>query len=210
MDDIRALGSTTHLVNLTGIKLEGVDLDDEMLRVLCDGNFPRLNYICLQDMFEWDPMIIANSSIMKQLTHLDLDGCEIPNVLDILRSANAKNLQTFSAFSNQIEEGMDVFLSPNVENLTSLDLEYNYIGNEGAITIANSPYLKNLKKLSLALCMIGDEGAKAIANSPNLSGLNTLYLQENNIVDVTCIEKSKYLTNLTDVHLDNQYMSEDD
>jgi len=44
----------------------------------------------------------------------------------------------------------------------------------------------------------------------NLAGLDTLYLQENNIVDVTCIEKSKYLTNLTDVNLDNQNMSEDD
>ena len=72
---------------------------------------------------------------------------------------------------------MDVFLSPNVENLTSLDLKNNhFMGDRGAIIIANSPYLKNLKSLSLALCMTRDEGAKAIANSPNLSGLNTLFL----------------------------------
>ena len=50
--DIITLGSTTHLVNLTGIKFVGADLDNEMLKVLCDGNFPRLNYFCLHDICE--------------------------------------------------------------------------------------------------------------------------------------------------------------
>jgi uncharacterized protein (TIGR02996 family) len=70
-----------------------------------------------------------------------------------------------------------------IAKLTTLDLGYNNLGDEGAIYLADSPHLARLRTLGLSVNHIGNEGARAIADSPYLTQLTTLYLRHNNIGD---------------------------
>ena len=73
MDDIRTLGSTTHLVNLTGIKLKRVTRDDEMLKVLCDttvGNnhwIPFVHILQTKVIQTWERLQLQISPYLKNL-----------------------------------------------------------------------------------------------------------------------------------------------
>ncbi len=71
--------------------------------------------------------------------------------------------------------------SPNLENLTSLDLGYNAFGPRGAQLLARSTTLGRLRTLNLAGCQLGDEGVVALAGSAHLSRLTSLELRGNAI-----------------------------
>jgi Ran GTPase-activating protein (RanGAP) involved in mRNA processing and transport len=67
--------------------------------------------------------------------------------------------------------GVDVLLETMAQNsnhITDLDLQYNYIWNEGAILLARSlgnNALANLTRLSLNQCGIGDDGFIALMSA---------------------------------------------
>ena len=51
-----------------------------------------------------------------------------------------------------------------LQRLHTLDLNYNAIGNEGAVALSQSPFLGNLQHLDLWICGIEAEGARALAS----------------------------------------------
>jgi uncharacterized protein (TIGR02996 family) len=85
-----------------------------------------------------------------------------------------------------------------IAKLTTLDLGYNNLGDEGAIYLADSPHLARLRTLGLSVNHIGNEGARAIADSPYLTQLTTLYLRHNNIrpAGARAIAASPHFVNL--------------
>lgn len=99
----------------------------------------------------------------------------------------------------------EVFSSPLMERVTSLNLMNTRLGDEGLRALANSPHLSNLTFLNLGVNGIGSEGARAIADSPYLSNLISLHLWENEIGDegVRALSESPYLKNLTCLNLWN-------
>lgn len=80
-------------------------------------------------------------------------------------------------------EGISILVeSGNFENLAILDLAGNKINSEGVSTIAT--YFKNLTDLNLAANNIGDEGVRILAESNVFSGLNSLRLEVNKISNI--------------------------
>jgi uncharacterized protein (TIGR02996 family) len=76
------------------------------------------------------------------------------------------------------DEGAQVLsASPHLlSNLTTLDLEANYLSPAGVQTLLSSPHLAHLTTLNLARNRVGIEGVRAIAHAPLLSQLTTLIL----------------------------------
>jgi uncharacterized protein (TIGR02996 family) len=74
-------------------------------------------------------------------------------------------------------------ISSALTRLEVLNLGNNGIGNSGAIALASAPCLSQLRELSLHGNHIGDYGAQVLAASPILARLQRLYLFGNNIGD---------------------------
>ena len=126
----------------------------------------------------------------SQLTHLDLNGCQI----------GGHGLRIFSGFlmcaqlvylrlsDNDIKDGGVEEFAKNlvfVPTLEWLDLSQNALTDRSAIAFAAaSPCLKNLRSLALRRNYIGDAGAGAITRAlVDLIRLTHLMLDENEIGD---------------------------
>lgn len=89
--------------------------------------------------------------------------------------------------------------SQKFRNVTSLNLECNGIGPEGAKALATSPWLTKVDYFSLVDNRVGEEGALAIADSDNLASLTYLHLGGNRIKSEEAreaVRQSKKLVNL--------------
>lgn len=87
------------------------------------------------------------------------------------------------------------------QRLHSLDLSENWIGDQGAILLAESPYLSSLQKLSLGQVMLRSAGLLALISASSLSQLLALdlsgnYLGECEIDEVMSLNKLLHLTDL--------------
>ena len=101
-----------------------------------------------------------------------------------LKSYN--NLQTLDLSRNHIGDESAVALADGLKscsNLQTLDLTTNNIGSEGAVALADGlKSCSNLRTLHLSANNIGTEGAVALADGlKSCSNLRTLHLSANNI-----------------------------
>jgi uncharacterized protein (TIGR02996 family) len=80
-------------------------------------------------------------------------------------------------FQEAFEHRSELAASPFLAKLTTVDLSWNRIGNEGADSLAQSPYVGGLTKLHLDTCGIEDVGAQRLAASPYLGRLTMLSFQ---------------------------------
>ena len=105
-----------------------------------------------------------------------------------------------------------LFASTYLSGLTSLNLNMNCIGTEGARALAASPHISGLTALNLDSCSIRDEGATALAESPHLSGLRHLNLRFNNLgsESIQFLAASPYLRHLESLDLENSAIGSDD
>ena len=74
--------------------------------------------------------------------------------------------------------------SPNLTNLTVLDLDAAEIGEEGAKALAGSPHLNQIRTLSLAANGIRHFGLKALLTSSSLGNLRDLDLHGNLVLNL--------------------------
>jgi uncharacterized protein (TIGR02996 family) len=136
--------------------------------------------------------VLAGSGLMSRLTSLSLDLWRRPGrpamlARDAIRavagSAMCRGLRTLNLRWNWAgDEGAAVLAdSPYLSGLTALFLGFNRIGDAGAAALAASPYLSDVAVLELTGNAIGDAGARALAASTGLAGLKVLDLVDNPI-----------------------------
>jgi hypothetical protein len=86
----------------------------------------------------------------------------------------------------------ELFASPSLERIVSLNLMRSDFGDPEARAIAESPYLRNLEWLDLSHNRIGDEGLDALAASANLPRLGYLNFRWNVADDPTPQHADEY------------------
>jgi uncharacterized protein (TIGR02996 family) len=75
----------------------------------------------------------------------------------------------------------EVAALPQLARLVSLDLDQNYLGDEGVAFLAASPHLGGLANLSVRYNGIRNAGGLALAGSARLAGLTSLDLRGNRL-----------------------------
>jgi len=168
--------------------------------------------LSLNDMHE--DGIHALASFFKARTvveDLDLSSCGITcadtkDLFSVLAS-HPNRLQEVRISGNEIAaEGTEYicrFLtSPNCR-LELLDLSWNHVGEQGAVTIAAAlPGNNSLLLLNLASNGLGDNGGQRIMHSMRYHGMQKLNLSQNDLSHRTCfvaaqtLKKRKSLVNL--------------
>ena len=79
----------------------------------------------------------------------------------------------------------ELFESPLLARIRSLDLRRKQLGDEGVRLLAASPHLRGLRWLDVAGNGIGQAGLEALASSPNLADLRVLEFADNAAADPT-------------------------
>jgi hypothetical protein len=113
------------------------------------------------------------------------------------------SLELYTYHGSREQHAAALAASPHLQNLITLDLAHNTIGEAGAAALAASPHLSNLSHLNLPNNQIGPAGAAALAASPHLQNLSALNLYSNTIRDagVASLAASPYLRGLISLNL---------
>lgn len=69
--------------------------------------------------------------------------------------------------------------SPYLHGLSTLQLGWNSLGDDGVVPLVRAPWLDSLTWLALTDNGLSDRAARALAESPHLRNLKTLYLERN-------------------------------
>lgn len=81
----------------------------------------------------------------------------------------------------QTEGARELFESPNLANLTFLDLSYCPIGDVAIRSLVRSKYVTRLRKLCLAECELTAESGRLLASWPGLREVTVLFLGQNRL-----------------------------
>jgi|SRR5262245_121648 len=127
---------------------------------------------------------IAASEQLTELETLTLSDNMISadGLRALCESSLARTLRVLHLDKNEIgPEGAEALTGPNLENLRTLMVNGNHLGDNGVEILAHSPHLAGLRELHLGSNGIGPLGAKALIGSPNLSRLTKLNLRYSNL-----------------------------
>lgn len=180
-------------------KISPGELDEVLARVRDEGHseFVLLGsaYKLSPSSDDW-PADLMSRSIFQLTDEVDGSGLRWPK-MDKLRLLILKKLG--------LNDTSAVAIAERATQLTSLDLYYNNIGEEGAEAIAK--YVTHLNTLDLSFNEIGDAGAKAIAESP--TRLKSLRLSYNRIGDPGAQAIAENQSQLDALDLDYNQCSDD-
>ncbi len=129
---------------------------------------------------------IGASPVLRRLSSLSLYWNQIGmnRARVFLASPNLVNLTTLDLDDNSIRlDGLRALTAADMPRLRHLNLRANVLGDEGAAILAASPFLSRVRKLGLAYNGIGDAGAAALAASPHLRALTLLDVRHNRLTD---------------------------
>lgn len=175
---------------------------------------------------------IANPAL-DRVAHLDLSssGLDIRSLAELLRSVTLSSLRRLSVAHNRLWDGsvtdsqdarklargyglssvpgfvdrdtLDLAFSPNVKNLTYLNLSNTGFDSVGAAAMANSAYLSKLETLRVSRSNLRGVGLELIAKSANLVSLKHLDVSncELDDRDVAVLAGSTQLANLRKLDL---------
>lgn len=202
-------------------KLEHIDLSEGNIgeagiRTLGDARAPEsLKRLTLQqDQLDRHAMTaLANSRMMQQIEHLDLEfnmlgvsalalllqntyprlrhlnlslnGLRDRDIAPLVRSQGVRTLTHLDLSGNWIgAQGTRALAhASHLEGLVSLDLNSNDLGPLGAHELARTTTLRHLEKLSLGLNHLTPEGARALARGHLSRQLRELKLSRNDLRD---------------------------
>jgi uncharacterized protein (TIGR02996 family) len=208
-DGTLALVASGHLGHLETLKLASCALGLEGVKTLVTT--PKASrLICLvlsnNQIDEEGIRTISVSTYLRRLRSLDLSGnrlgtegvramCDLP----LLRSLQAVAL----ASCDLQADSAAVLASLQLGELTSLNLDSNPLGNEGAKALSTSPHFGKLQSLSMEYCELQDKGLEALAASPNLGRLILWKLSHNEIgpQGVGALAESRFFTELRELDL---------
>lgn len=103
------------------------------------------------------------------------------------------------------DEAQLLWTSPQLREISWLDLEDNRLGDAGVAGLAGCEHALNLQVLSLSKNQISDAGVMALAASPHLAKLKRLHLKNNPIKGpgIIALFESPALDNLTIFHINS-------
>ena len=216
-EEIRVLGSSSYLDQLTELDLSLNDLDSEAIAELRQAPFfPRLCSLDLgsnrdvgataiefladiQEPISLTKLVLrfntlgaagvqaltASRVFYRGLTYLDLTGCQTPAAgARALAHAKGKLTSLQLGWNPLGDDGVQVLAgSPAFARLAELDLSECELGSEAAAALARSSSVRGLTRLDLSRNRISSRGARALASSPNFSHLSLLELTANEIGD---------------------------
>lgn len=137
----------------------------------------------------WQPEHrIAHPSWIEKL----LEGEHVPQLI-ITRTLDMR------CHHLMLEDAELLAESPELDWITHLNLAYNGLQDEGAISLVQSEHVRNLEWLDLAGNSIDVAGIKALAHSASLRNLKHLDLTGNWVNDDAALDlsQSEHLQNLT-------------
>jgi uncharacterized protein (TIGR02996 family) len=161
LEGARALARSEELGSLESLALAGNRLGDEGAAALAGSRLVRLQRLILRDNGLGDAGARALAGTSLPLEHLDLG-----------------NTSRETALRNRIRADGVAQIAQSLGQLRHLNLEFNPIGDEGALALARSPRLGRLRHLDLMGCGLGSRGIAALAGS-ELSELEVLVLKQN-------------------------------
>ena len=152
--------------------------DDEILSFWCKSfTSDRVEVYKL-----WEERVLKLNVVSLDLKLLDVANVRIPAMFKTLKKfKNLRNIKIWGIFDQSFEsisQGL-----AQLENLESLDISDNYIGETGSIYLAEAlKSLPKLKKLDLTDVSLGSQGAKNISDAfKKLKKLSSLKLSKNDI-----------------------------
>lgn len=149
------LGNTDSLPNLKRLRLDFVPLGDSGLVALME------------------------SSRLKGLTALSLESVNFtPRPLRFLANTVIwPALRALNVTGNAIVPANDLFRSPQLATLESLNAQCAALDDEAIALLARSPHAANLRNLDLGWNMMTDASVSSLASSTVLAGLRCLLLE---------------------------------
>lgn len=125
---------------------------------------------------------IADSSYLKQLEHINLEGCHLGDeAFTILhRSGFFEHARAINISKNNLRWGaLEPFIEdPHTVKLRALNLNYNFIGNKGVRRIAQLPF-EELRELHLDGIGLNSFGMSALVEAQHFEHLEYLSIKEN-------------------------------
>lgn len=175
----------------------------------------------------------TQNTTLSRVAHLDLSstGLDIRRLAELLRHASFSSLRRLSVAHNKLWDGsvtdsqdarklargyglssvpgfvdrdtLDLAFSPNVQNLTYLNLSSTGFDSVGAAAMANSAYLSKLETLRVSRSNLRGVGLELIAKSANLVSLKHLDVSNCDLDDrdVAVLAGSTQLANLRKLDL---------
>lgn len=165
------------LPELKHLRLMNNNLGGLGLEKLCRFKFPNLEYLDLENngITKQGIRALANSAIIFTLVKLDLGfNFEISSSFKDLFSINLQNLKSLNLRNNRLGDDAMIQLSQaSFPNIEYLDLSCNKIAELGLEAFANAVFI-NLRSLNLSNNIIGPLGLLKLktANFPNLTSLD--------------------------------------
>jgi len=152
-----------------------------------------------------DCKTIAGSAWLSQVRRLKLRGeVKNPGASALAASPNLPNLTSLNLGQCGIgSAGAGALAAARIRGLRSLSLSGNPIGDAGLTALLQTPLLARCRRLYLARCRLTDASAKELAAASHLDGLTGLCLGGNAIEDegATALAKSPYLKQLRRIEL---------
>jgi uncharacterized protein (TIGR02996 family) len=184
----QAVAASPRVANLTALRLVRTRLTDSGVEALAAS--PHLSRLSVLDLGEnrigdRGLRALAESPYLRQLRSLSLAANGRLGVPGVQAIAGSLQVTSFNLSYNFLrDEGTEVLVaSAHMSSLAKLNLSSCRIGNRGARALAASRHLLGLKRLNLDLNRIGVTGARALASSPYLSQLTWLGMRLNPLED---------------------------
>ncbi len=241
---MEALANSRCLRGLKAVNLEGIPIGDAgAIRLASSANLANLEFLNLSNCALGDRgvLALAASAFLTRLTELTVNqnGIGIQGFQALATAESLPALTTLHFGGNRLHsfrkaprerlpsgvprlevltlwgdrgEGKD-FLGeegavrlaemPSLARLHTLNLGGNGIGDVGAAALGRSPHLSRLEHLNLERNQLGEAGLRAVLGRPGWTGLTTLVAARNEIGDQAFVhmEEMRGLAALESLHL---------
>jgi len=210
---INKFQTRSNLPNLTHLFVDQTMDNRFMEDMFTNSNFPKLKKLTLcsgDTSCDQGIRSIVSNKYLTNLQTLRLElQCTETSLMLIANSSILSNL-TILDLSNNFDKGSplpELFMTVCNSNYLSKIREVSFssypLGTFTCQALANGPMSKSLTDIDLSVCNIGDEGLKCIVSSTGLVNLTRLSIQNNNLTSKGCkyLAQSTSITNLKTLEL---------
>lgn len=188
-------------------QLDSGDFGDTGAQILARGGFPRLRSLTINrgKIGSKGFAALLASTFVPQLEEFAFcDPCEALDLEHLVgRSFSWKKLRLDQLDSR----GLNILTGLSLPHLQELDIGFGKLSAQDMATLAAAPWAQNLVSLNVRHNPIGDSGVQVLANSPGLAHLQSLDFSGCDVTDtgLLALANSPFLTRLTRLNISNEY-----